>query len=95
MAQSVDHATLDFNSGHDPRVVGSSPTSGLMLGMEFAQDSLSTPSPLVLTCSLSLSQKMKNKYKKDSKAYALFEVFKKQQTQSISEQQISPHILKP
>ena len=30
MAQSVEHLTLDFSPGHDPRVMGSSP----MLGSE-------------------------------------------------------------
>ena len=31
VAQSGEHPTLDFGSGHDPRVVGSSPTSGSRL----------------------------------------------------------------
>jgi len=34
VAQSVEHLSLDFGSGHDPRVVGSSPTSGSALGVE-------------------------------------------------------------
>ena len=33
-AQLVELPTLDFSSGHDPRVVGSSPVSGSVLGME-------------------------------------------------------------
>ena len=36
MAQSVKHPTLDFGSGHDLRVVGSSPTSGSVLSAESA-----------------------------------------------------------
>ena len=28
VAQLVEHPTLDFSSGHDPRVVGSSPALG-------------------------------------------------------------------
>ena len=34
MAQSVEYLTLDFGSGHDLRVVRSSPASGSALGME-------------------------------------------------------------
>jgi len=34
VAQLVKRPTLDFGSGHDLRVVRSSPTSGPMLGME-------------------------------------------------------------
>ena len=34
VAQSVEHLTLDFGSGHDPEVVGSSPASGPSLSME-------------------------------------------------------------
>ena len=34
VAQSVEHLTLDFGSGHDPRVMGLSPTSGSMLSMK-------------------------------------------------------------
>ena len=53
MARSVKRPTLDFGSGHDPRVVGSSPTLDSMLSMEPAWDSLSLslcPSPqLVLS----------------------------------------------
>ena len=33
MAQLVEHLTLDFGSGHDPRVMGSSPTLGSVLSM--------------------------------------------------------------
>ena len=41
MAQSVERPTLDFSSGHDPGVVGSSPMSGSALSTEAAEDSLS------------------------------------------------------
>ena len=34
VAYSVEHLTLDFGSDHDPRVVGSSPTSGSMLSVK-------------------------------------------------------------
>ena len=34
VAQSVKHLTLDFDSGHDLRIVKSSPTSGYMDSME-------------------------------------------------------------
>ena len=34
VAQSVERPTLDFGSGHDPRVAGSGPTSGSALSME-------------------------------------------------------------
>ena len=51
-AQSVEHPTLDFSSGHDARVVGSSPVPGSALSVEPAWDSLSL--------SLSLSKKLKS-----------------------------------
>jgi len=44
MAQSVEHPTLDFSSGHDLRVVGLSPVLGSVLGGESAGESLSSPS---------------------------------------------------
>ena len=65
-AQSVEHPTLDFSSGHDPRVVGSSPTSGSVLSMEPAWDSpsLSLPLPFsLLTHTLSLSKLNNNENK--------------------------------
>ena len=34
VAQLVKHLTLEYGSGHDPRVVGLSPASGNTLGME-------------------------------------------------------------
>ena len=34
VAQSVEHPTHDFSSGHDLRTVGSSPTSGSALSVE-------------------------------------------------------------
>ena len=64
MAQSVECPTLDFGSGHDPRVVGSSPTSGSVLSVEPTLDSVSLcPSPL-LTCARSLSEIKKEEEKK-------------------------------
>ena len=45
VAQWVEHLTLDFASGHDPRVMGSSPVSGSAWSMERACDSLSLPLP--------------------------------------------------
>lgn len=36
VAQSVEHPTLDFCSGHDRRVMGSSPVPGSVLNMESA-----------------------------------------------------------
>ena len=41
LVQSVKHLTLDFSSGHDPRVLGSSSMSGSVLSIEPAWDSLS------------------------------------------------------
>ena len=51
MAQSVECTTLDFSSGHDPRVRGSIPETDSLLSMETAQDCLSPslslcPSPI-------------------------------------------------
>ena len=37
----MEHLALDFGSGHDPRVMGSSPTLGSALGVELAYESLS------------------------------------------------------
>ena len=34
MAQLVKHLTLDLGSGHDPRVMGSSPASRSVLSVE-------------------------------------------------------------
>ena len=39
VAQLVKCLTLDFNSGHDLRILGSSPTSGSLLSGEFASPS--------------------------------------------------------
>ena len=41
MAQLVEHPTLDFGSGCDPRVKGLSPMLGSTLSVEPAWDSLS------------------------------------------------------
>ena len=61
MAQSLDHPTLDLGSGHDPRIVGSSPTLGSTLSKKPAWDSLSPFAPLPCSLSHSLSQKVKKK----------------------------------
>ena len=45
MVHLVECPTLDFGSGHDPKVVGLSPAWGSMLGVEPAQDSLSSSAP--------------------------------------------------
>ena len=57
VAQSVEHPTLDFSWGHDPRVIRLSPTSGSVLSVEPAWDSLCLPLllPPLLVFSLSLS----------------------------------------
>ena len=48
VAQSVKHQVLDFSSGHDLRVVRSSPMSGSMPGTESARNSLyPSASPMV------------------------------------------------
>ena len=56
VAQSVGPLTLDFGSGHDLTVTGSSPASGSVLAVEPAWDSLSSsPSvPPLLALFLSL-----------------------------------------
>ena len=54
VAQPVECLILDFSSGHDPRVVGSSPASGPVLSVEPAWDFLSLSSaPLPYSFSLS------------------------------------------
>ena len=55
VVQSLERQTVDFGSGHDPRVMRSSPVSGSTLKMEPAWDSLS------LSLSLSLSNKILKK----------------------------------
>ena len=54
LRRSVKHPTLDFGSGHDLRVLESSPTSVSMLSGESAGDSFPLPLPL-FTLILSLS----------------------------------------
>ena len=54
VTQSVEHLTLDFSSGHDPRVVASRATWGSVLSMRLAWDSLSPSAPLPHSHSLSL-----------------------------------------
>lgn len=49
MAQSVKSLTLAFGSGHDLRIVGSSPTSEVCAGRgDCIQFSLPLPTPLKL-----------------------------------------------
>ena len=72
-AQLVERPTLDFGSGHNPRVVGGSPVSGSMLSVEPAWNflspslslslSLSAPLPHTHTHSLSLSLSLSQKNK--------------------------------
>ena len=56
---SVQQLTLDFGSGHDSRVMRSSPTLGSMLSTEPAWDSLPLPLPLSLPHALSKINKVK------------------------------------
>ena len=53
MAQSFEHPTLDFNSGHDLRVMGSSPVSGSVMPAQsllgILSLSLSAPPLLILS----------------------------------------------
>ena len=37
VAQSVDHLTLDYSSGYDPKVMGLSPESGSTLRVELLE----------------------------------------------------------
>ena len=53
MAPSVKHPTLDFGSGHDVTVVGSSPASGSALTAQSLL-LLSLPLPFFLAHALSL-----------------------------------------
>ena len=56
MVQVVDCPTLDFHSSHHFRLVGLSPESGSVIGVEPAWESLSLlPLPLLFSLSLSLS----------------------------------------
>ena len=47
VAQSVEHLTIDFDSVHDLRVMGSSPELGSVLSTEYAYPSPFAPSPIV------------------------------------------------
>ena len=58
MTQWVKPPTLDFSSGHDLMVMGSSLASGSIQKAEPAWDSLSLPLSLPLLHSLSLSLKI-------------------------------------
>ena len=66
VAQSVDCPTLDFGSGHDPRVMGSSPTWGSVLSMEPVCDSISLSLCLPPSHALSLSPSLSNKKEKNA-----------------------------
>ena len=57
VAHPVGCLTLDFGSGRDIRVMGSSPLAGSMLSAESTRDSLSLflPLPLPTTHAVSLS----------------------------------------
>ena len=58
VAQSSEHPTFDFGSGHAPRVVGWSPASGSALGWSLLEIlTVSASAPLLLPQSLSLSLK--------------------------------------
>ena len=46
LSQSVECQTLDFGSGHGPRVMGPSPVFDSVLNVEPAEKSLSFPLPL-------------------------------------------------
>ena len=46
VAHSAECPSLDFGSGHDPRVMGLSPMLGSVLSMKPAWDSLSSLTPL-------------------------------------------------
>ena len=66
VAQSVELLTLDFSSGHDPRVVGLTPGSVSRSGLSLESGlvgihslSLCPSPPLVHSLSLSLSKKKK------------------------------------
>ena len=78
MAQSVECLMLDFGSGHDPSIVGSSPASGSALSVEPAWDSLSLPSAPFPRIMLSLKNKNKTKkYSRDIGNYHIcFDAYK-------------------
>ena len=61
MAQLVERLTLDFGSGHDPKVMGLGPTSGSVLTVQRLLGILSLflPLPLSPTCTPSLKKKKK------------------------------------
>ena len=59
VAQSVEHLTYDFGSGHDLRVVGWNPVSSFTLSREPAEDSLMIPLPFSPTLSLSKTKQKK------------------------------------
>lgn len=69
MAQSVKHPIPDFGSGHNLRVVRSSPASGSTLSMEPAWDFLS-PSLTPSSPDISLKKKKKKKLEKQTKIFS-------------------------
>ena len=52
MAQLVEHPTLDFSSGHGPRVEGSSPASGSVLSVWGLLEILSLRLSALAQCAL-------------------------------------------
>ena len=64
VAQSVERLTLDFGSGHGPRIMGSAGLSSALLIVELTWDFLSLPLPLSPTCLLTLSKIKNNNNKK-------------------------------
>ena len=62
VAQSVKHPTVGFHSGHDLRIMGLSPALGLHSAQSLLEILSHSPFPsasvpLLLTCTLSLSNK--------------------------------------
>lgn len=73
VAQSVKCLTLVFCSGHDLRVVRSSPASGSALCVWIVLKTVNLPLPLALPTSLTLSfSKKKDKTKKPPQRYIFY-----------------------
>ena len=73
MAQSVKHLTIGFSSGHDLRVLRSSPVSGSAVMRSLLEILSSSPSPSALpthALSLSLMNLKKKKKKKGERQSA-------------------------
>ena len=77
MAQSVENPTLDFSSGHDPRVVGWSPASGSVLSLEPVKTSpsfsvsvtVSLPLPVPLSATHPRSLSLQNQKNQNALTY--------------------------